>query len=369
MVYISSIGRGIPKYHVSQQEVKQLVSRLFSSKHQRLQRYLSVFDHAKVDSRQLVCPTTWYEEEHQFDEANHLYVEHALQLSLEAIDHCFENISKQNSNLPIFPYEAVDLIVFVSSTGITTPSLDAYIMNERPFREDVTRMPLWGLGCAGGAMGLGRAFEWLKLHKDKTALVVCCELCSLTLQLNDTSTSNIVGTALFGDGVAATLLIGEDSEYTKYVSQIALSIQQTHSYLKKGTTDVMGWKVGKNGLHVIFSKQIPKLIKSLWKEHVEVFLGRFGLTIKEIDTFIAHPGGRKVLEEMETSCHIPNEKISYSYEVLRNHGNISSATVIYVLKKWLEEKGDHPLHQPFGLLSALGPGFSSELLLLKWVMR
>lgn len=369
MVYISSIGRGIPKYHVSQQEVKQLVSRLFNSKHQRLQRYLSVFDHAKVDSRQLVCPTTWYEEERQFDEANHLYVEHALQLSLEAIDHCFENISKQNSNLPIFPYEAVDLIVFVSSTGITTPSLDAYIMNERPFREDVTRMPLWGLGCAGGAMGLGRAFEWLKLHKDKTALVVCCELCSLTLQLNDTSTSNIVGTALFGDGVAATLLIGEDSEYTKYVSQIALSIQQTHSYLKKGTTDVMGWKVGKNGLHVIFSKQIPKLIKSLWKEHVEVFLGRFGLTIKEIDTFIAHPGGRKVLEEMETSCHIPNEKISYSYEVLRNHGNISSATVIYVLKKWLEEKGDHPLHQPFGLLSALGPGFSSELLLLKWVMR
>lgn len=368
MVYIASIGRGIPKYHVSQEEVKQLVSRLFSKKHPRLQRYLSVFDHAKVNTRQLVCPTSWYEKAHSFHEANHLYVEHALDLSLQAIDFCLETISKQNNELAAFPFEAIDLIVFVSSTGITNPSLDAYIINERPFREDVIRMPLWGLGCAGGAMGLGRAFEWLQLHKDKTALVVCCELCSLTLQLNDTSTSNIVGTALFGDGVAATLLIGEESNYTNYVTQTALSIQQSHSFMKKETIDVMGWEVGENGLHVIFSKHIPKLVKTIWKQHVNLFLNKLGLSMKEIETFIAHPGGRKVLEEMEASCDIPNEKLNFAYDILRNHGNMSSATVIYVLNKWLENS-HQKTEQSYGLLSALGPGFSSELLLLKWVKR
>src|SRR5699024_6004128 len=148
----------------------------------------------------------------------------------------------------------------------------------------------------------------------------------------------------------------------------ALSIQQSHSFMKKETIDVMGWEVGENGLHVIFSKHIPKLVKTIWKQHVNLFLNKLGLSMKEIETFIAHPGGRKVLEEMEASCDIPNEKLNFAYDILRNHGNMSSATVIYVLNKWLENNYQKT-EQSYGLLSALGPGFSSELLLLKWVKR
>src|SRR5699024_10620372 len=136
-----------------------------------------------------------------------------------------------------------DLIVFVSSTGIVTPSLDAYLINERPFREDVIRMPLWGLGCAGGAMGLSIAAEWIRLHPTKNALIVCCELCSLTFQKEDMSTSNIVGTALFGDGVAATLLIGSESKYKHYLPTQKLKLGNTSSYTQKNSTNVMGWNV------------------------------------------------------------------------------------------------------------------------------
>src|SRR5699024_10087982 len=156
---------------------------------------------------------------------------------------------------------AIDMIVFVSSTGIVTPSLDAYILNNRSFREDVIRMPLWGLGCAGGAIGLSRAFEWIKLHTNKVALIVCCELCSLTFQKKEISTSNIVGTAIFGDGVGATLLISSESIYKYRLQKNKLKIKNTSSYTKKDSTSVMGWDLTNNGLEVIFSKRIPKLIK------------------------------------------------------------------------------------------------------------
>ena len=369
MVFISSVGRGIPKYDVSQNEIKQFVKKIYANQNRRLQRYLPVFDHAKINNRQLVAPLDWYAKRHSFSEANEVYIKHALDLSLQAIDECVENLSQKQAQLSTLSYEAIDLIVFVSSTGIATPSLDAHIVNARPFREDIVRMPLWGLGCAGGAMGLARARDWLQANQDKTALVICCELCSLTFQLEDNSTSNIVGTALFGDGVAATLLIGENSHYSHYIPNKSLKIEQTHSYMKKDTLDVMGWDMKEGGLHVIFSKKIPSFIETVWKKHVQILLKQNDLTWEQIASFIAHPGGRKVLEEMEKACHIPIKKLFYSYDVLQNHGNISSATVMYVLKKWLDEEKTNELEHPYALLSALGPGFSSELLLLKRVNK
>lgn len=369
MALISSVGRGIPKYPVTQEEIKQLVSKLIINKNKRLNRYLPVFDHAKVTYRQLACPLSWYEEQHTFSEANASYIKHAIDLSLEAIDRCLEKTLIKNKQLVNLAYEAIDFIIFVSSTGIATPSIDAHLINARPFREDVIRMPLFGLGCAGGAMGLARAYDYLQANKEKVGLVVCCELCSLTFQLHDQSTSNIVGTALFGDGVAATLLIGEESEHRNHLPENVLSIKKTHSLMKKETTDVMGWRMGEYGLHVIFSRRIPTLIESIWHGHLQSFLKEAGLTMEDIHTFIAHPGGRKVLEEMERVCHIPIKKLLYSYDVLENHGNMSSATVMYVLKQWLEADNINYIQQPFGVLSALGPGFSSELLLLRWGKR
>src|SRR5699024_2208546 len=366
MAYISSVAKGVPKHCINQEDVKNFMYKHFSNKNPRMTRYLSVYDHAKIDQRQFVCPLKWYDKQRTFDEANQIYMKKGLELSLQAIDRCIKKFSDLNKYVENFSYEDIDMIVFVSSTGIATPSLDAHLINHRPFKNNVVRMPLWGLGCAGGAMGLARAFDYLEANQTQSALVICCELTSLTFQPEDTSPNNIVGTALFGDGVSATLLHGKMNKYVSFMGEYALSIERSHSYSKKDSIEVMEWDLKNNGLHVIFSKQIPKLIESVWKQHVKIFLKEINVSMDQIHKFIAHPGGRKVLEEMERVCRIPHDKLLYSYKTLQHHGNMSSVTVMYVLKKWLENfKREN--HEVYGLLSALGPGFSSELVLLKWV--
>lgn len=367
MVFITSVGRGIPEHNIKQDEIKKFMQTYFLSKQDRKSRYLSVFNHAKIDYRQLVMPIDWYKKQHEFHLANQIYEEKGVELSLKAVDDCLDKFKKLYKTDDSFSYEHIDAIIFVSSTGMATPSIDAHIMNHRPFRNDVVRMPLWGLGCAGGAMGMARASDYLKANPTKSVMVICCELCSLTFQLDDISPRNIIGTALFGDGVSATLLLGEHHEYKNDLGEYSLSIKQTSSFMEKNTLDIMGWEVRERGLHVVFSKKIPKFIETTWKHHVKKFLNEVGLTMNEINTFVAHPGGRKVLEEMERVCRISKEKLFYSYQTLQNHGNMSSATVMYVLKEWLENHDVKSKQNLYGLLSALGPGFSSELLLLKWV--
>src|SRR5690625_1287543 len=260
MAYITSIGLGIPSISMKQTEIKSLVKEIFVNKRSSLHHLLGIFDNAKINERQFTAKQSWYKEEHTFSERNEIYHRSALQLSLDAIDHCLHANEFLNKTIP---YEAIDMIVFVSSTGISTPSMETYIMNERPFKPSIVRMPLWGLGCAGGAIGMSRAFEWLQHNKTKITLVVCCELCSLTFQKDDYSTSNIVGTALFGDGVAATLLIGEASPYLTYCKKEKLKITSTGSWTEKNTTNIMGWELTNSGLQVIFSKQIPALVEIL----------------------------------------------------------------------------------------------------------
>lgn len=364
LTYVASVGIGLPAYEMKQSEVKNLVYDIFQMEKQPpLQRMLPVFDHAAIDTRQFVVARDWYEEEHSFPERNDLYVKHAVNLSLKAIDLCLTNNFFLDGSIP---YEAVDVIIFVTSTGVSTPSIDTYLMNERPFRPNLVRIPLWGLGCAGGAMGLARAAEWLKGNPEQIALIVCCELCSLTFQKNDLRLSNIVGTALFGDGVAATLLIGKRSKYVSYLRKRKLTYQQASSLLKKNSCDLMGWEINEAGFKVIFSKQIPKIIDPLWKEHLTDLLQRNNLQITDLDIVLAHPGGRKILEEMEKILGGNKHLLTYSYETLRNHGNMSSATVLYVLKNYLESERWQIHDDRHVLLCALGPGFSSEILLLEW---
>lgn len=365
MVYIGSIGQGIPPYEIEQETVKKLVKNIFTKKNRKLDRLMPSFDNAKVEQRQLVVNNEWFLKSHTFTDKNKLYVDNAIKLSLEAIDNCLKDDEFLKKTLP---YEAIDLIVFVSSTGIATPSIDAHLLNNRAFREDVVRMPLWGLGCGGGAAGISRAYEWLKYQTDKVALVICCELCSLTFQNDDISMSNMIGTALFGDGVGACLLIGEDSKYTSYLKDNRLAIKATSSLTKKDTIDIMGWEVTDKGLEVIFSKKIPQLIKLIWQNHVDSFLNENQTHLSDISQFVSHPGGRKVLEEMESALNIDKALLTYSYTVLKEHGNMSSATVIYVLKHWLEKGLTKSNNDEKGIVSSLGPGFSSELLLLEWII-
>ncbi|GAB4073613.1 type III polyketide synthase BpsA [Barrientosiimonas marina] len=361
---ISSVGIGIPPHDMTQASIKSLVKNIFSSEEERLvNRLLPVFDHAQIDRRQLAVDADWFKQAHSFEEKNTLYQKLAVKHSLQAIDACLTN---QQYLQQTVPYEAIDMIIFVSSTGLATPSLDTFLMSERPFREDVKRMPLWGLGCAGGANGLARAHDWIKAHPDQNVLLVCCELCSLTFQKDDVQKSNIVGTALFGDGAGAALVIGDDSPLMAYGKGSKPRIADTSSATKKNSHDVMGWRVTNAGLEVIFSKQIPALVRSFWQQHMTTFLHKSRIEPQSIQSYIAHPGGKKVLEAMAGVVQAPSDLFKHSYGVLQDHGNMSSATILYVLDRWMQE----PVSDKFpSILSALGPGFSSELLLLEWDER
>ena len=345
MAYIASVGLGIPNHELPQNEVKQLIKHIFPYDEKRLERLLPVYDHARIDKRQLVVSKDWFKETHTFKEKNDLYQKFAIEYSIKAIDSCLSNNIHLTEDIP---YEAVDMIAFVSSTGIATPSIDAHIINERPFRSDVARMPMWGLGCAGGATGLARVNDWISAHPEKTAILVCCELCSLTFQKDDSTKSNIIGTALFGDGVGATLLIGEKSPYLAQNKNTRPKIKGTSlSYLERNTLSVMGWEVTNDGLGVIFSKSIPGLVHTLWKSHITDFISGNKFLTEQIYSFISHPGGKKVLDAMEEVLQVSgDEKFLHSHQILREHGNMSSATVIYVLNEWMKENvavGEHSI--------------------------
>lgn len=360
MTQIASIGLGIPEHKFSQEMVKDFITTVFQHDDETMAKYMPVFDHAAIDERQLAVDSEWLQQEHTFEEKNNMYKKNAIKYSLKAMDHALTNRNYVTNDIP---YDALDMIVFVSSTGISTPSICAHLMNERPFREDVSRMPLWGLGCAGGAIGLSRGYDWLKAHPTKTALIVCCELTSLTFQKDDLRISNLIGSAIFGDGVGAVLMLGEKSKYHTYCKHHSPRILSTSSRTKKNSTPIMGWNVTNRGLEVIFSKEIPNMIDPFWKDHLQSVCNNNELDIDNIHSYIAHPGGKKVLTSIERALETTSHKLTYSYDVLKNHGNMSSATVVYVLNEWMKTS-INPYEN--SILCALGPGFSSEIIVLEW---
>jgi len=360
LAYITSVGVSIPEHEVHQRDIQSFIQHIFPRDKKEVERLLPVFEHASVEKRQFVVPMNWFEEDHTFQDRNDTYVQEALNHSLQAIDYCLSNETFLKEKVP---YEAIDMIIFVSSTGMATPTIDARIMNERAFREDVKRVPLWGLGCAGGGSGMARAMEYTKAYPKANVLVVCVELCGLTFQKNDHRKSNFIGTALFGDGISASLVMGEESTYLSSKKKTVPKMMDASSKLKKDALDVMGWNINNDGFQVVFARSIPKLVSTFWKDHIESFMSVHNVTPQDIPFFVAHPGGKKVLEAYEEVLQCSSSKFKHSYDVLKEHGNMSSATVLHVLKRWMEE--EHPAGTT-SVMAALGPGFSSELIRLEW---
>ncbi|MBB6452265.1 alkylresorcinol/alkylpyrone synthase [Salirhabdus euzebyi] len=359
MPYIASVGVSSPPYKISQTKAKTLIKEIFPRAERELERLLPVFDNAFIEERQFVVPVEWFEQTHSFEERNNLYIEEATQHSVAAIRDCVQNNVLLSEEMLI---EQIDCFLFVSSSGIATPTIDARCINELPFRDDITRIPIWGLGCAGGASGLARAYEWLKANPKKTAVLVNAELCSLAFQKDDNRKSNFIGSALFGDGVSACLLVGDESPYLRRVKS-PVKIKGTSSKMKKDSLNVMGWDVKNTGFHVIFAKSIPSLVNYFWKEHVTDFLEQQEEDKENFAFLTAHPGGLKVLEAIEETLPCSREALRFSYDVLKKHGNMSSPTVLYVLKEAMESM---PKIGTRSLLTALGPGFSSEMMIIEW---
>lgn len=358
MPTIISISTVNPPFSVSQTEAAELTHALFKDKFHHIKRLLKVFNNGEILNRHVCMPLEWFRQTHDFEEKNDLYTKHAVYFGVQAIQECLNNQHRLEST--IHPSE-IDAIFYISSSGIATPSIEARIMNELPFRNDTKRIPIWGLGCAGGAAGLSRAYEYCLAYPKANVLVLAIEFCSLTFQKDDYTKSNLVGASLFADGIACALISGDQSKIQ--ATQPAPKILGTASKFMPDSEDVMGWHVSKNGLHVIFSKSIPAIITKWLGPFVHEFLDEYALTKDEITHFIAHPGGKKVLMAYEEALHLQQNKTFISREILSEHGNMSSPTILYVLKRFIE---NNPQSNDIGLMAALGPGFCGELLLLRW---
>jgi alkylresorcinol/alkylpyrone synthase len=361
MPIITSISTFKPPHSLTQNVTMEFARELFSESYQDIERLLTVFANGQIKERQFAVPLEWFQDDHSFGERNDLYIELATQFGAKVIELCLENSIFLKEEIDV---SHIDAIILVSSSGVATPSLDARIMNILPFSPHTKRFPLWGLGCAGGAAGVARGYDYCKAYPKANVLVVCVELCSLTFQRNDRSKSNLIGTSLFADGAACALISGDESSLRGLTKQpVQPNVLATQSTLMPNSEDVMGWQLKDSGLHVVFSRDIPNIIRKWLRPNVDVFLQSQNLGLDALSEFIAHPGGKKVLDTYVQSLGISESMISESQRILKQHGNMSSPTVLYVLEEIMKkehENGD------YGLMAALGPGFSSELLLLQW---
>ncbi|ORV47017.1 stilbene synthase [Mycobacterium europaeum] len=308
-----------------------------------------------VDHRSLALPLSRYPQLSGFTEANDAYLEVAVDLGERAIRSALEEAG-------IAAHE-VDTIVMVSSTGIAVPTIDARLMTRIGLRPNVKRVPLFGLGCVAGAAGMARVHDYLHGYPGDVALLLSVELCSLTLQRDDTSIPALIGVSLFGDGAAAVVATGADRIPPAHNGRRAPRLLGTRSCVVPETVDVMGWNVGSTGFQLVMSRDVPKMADAYLRDEVDGFLADHGLSLADISTWVCHPGGPKVLDSIEEALGLSSEALVHSRNSMRDNGNISSASVLDVLRRTVAQP---PAEGAFGVMLAMGPGFSFELLLLQW---
>lgn len=348
MPRIASVGTAVPDYVFEQSSVRQFAREFFSGSFRNIDRLLDVFGNANIQKRHFCVPMEWFRLDHTFAEKNKLYIENAVTMGVRAIENCLEKVN-------LTPLD-IDCLIFISTTGIATPSIDVRIANILGMNRHIRRLPIWGMGCGGGTAGIGRALEQAKARPGSRVLLLTVELCGLTFLKNDTSKSNLIATSLFGEGAAAALIV-DDHQLS------GPRIIDSRSTLWPDTLDIMGWDVTEDGLRVIFSRDIPTIVTHLVRPAVDEFLRDYQLTLKDIRQVIPHPGGMKVITAYEQALDLGPEMTHHAKEVIRNFGNMSSSTVLFVLEKTLEAESDEG---SYGLMTALGPGFCSELVLLQW---
>jgi alkylresorcinol/alkylpyrone synthase len=339
-MYIWGVQTVLPDHRYEQEEITEAFARLTAADEGLLKRFHTA---TGVTGRNLALPLEEYAKLDSFGRANDAYVEAALDLGERAIAGALEKAG--------LPAERVDHLVFCSSTGLATPSIDARLAQRAGLRADVKRVPVFGLGCAAGAAGLTRLHDYLRGWPDQVALLVCVELCSLTVQRDDTSIANLVAGGLFADGAAAVVATGHGT---------GREVVATRSRLYPDTGHLMGWEIGEHGFRVVLDADLPEFVDRVLAGDVVAFLADNGLTPAQVGTWICHPGGPKVLDRLAAALELPPEALEVTWRSLRDHGNLSSVSVLHVLQETRGRK-DQP-----AVLMAMGPGFSAELLLLHW---
>jgi alkylresorcinol/alkylpyrone synthase len=344
--HLLAVATAVPPYPLDQNDVVERVKRLFG-RSPDLDRLLPVFLNTGIHRRYSCVPIEWYDHAHGWPERNRIYLDSALDLLEVATQRALCRAGRHKDD--------IDSIVVVSSTGIATPSLDALLIERMGLRRTVHRLPIFGLGCAGGVLGLARAANQAAVAPGKMVLFLVVELCALSFRRDDWSKSNVVATALFGDGAAAALLSTDGKGP-------AIVAAGEHTWPQ--SLEVMGWEAADDGLRAIFSRDIPSLVSAQLRDVASEFLARHGLGIEDIDCFVCHPGGAKVITALEHAFGLSQGALVEARAVLRDYGNMSATTVMFVLERILAKAPAIGARWEHALMNALGPGFTAGFLVI-----
>ncbi len=339
-----SLATAVPPYVVTQAEAKELARDAFGGKKGLFDRLSGVFDNAGIARRHIVAPQEWYMADHGWRDRNAVYLEAAEKLFVEAATAAIE----KSGLMP----EQIDGVVTVSTTGIATPSLEARVASRVGFRKSVRRVPVFGLGCAGGVSGLSLASRLASADPGSHWLMVTVETCSISIQLNSDDPAAVVATALFGDGAAAAVVTSGHHSLAR--------ITGSAEKLWPDTLRIMGWEVEDPGLAVVFDRAIPPFIEAELAGAVDEMCASMGIRRDDIDRLCSHPGGVKVIDAIETALELPQGELNLEREVLQDYGNMSAPTVMFVLQRLLERGLPDRT-----MMTAFGPGFTGAGLLLE----
>lgn len=348
MATIAATATALPRHELPQDEAIQAVSEVFPMADAQREAIRAIFANAGVRKRYTVLPLRDLIQPRPLERISQEYMEAAIALGREVAEKALAKAGLAAKD--------VDFLITVSCTGVMIPSLDAHLINALGMRPQTRRLPITELGCAAGAAALSRARDFVQGFPQGKVLVVAVELPSLTFQSKDLTMPNMVSCAIFGDGAAAAVVTGDTG--------VGPRIVDTQSYLFPDSIDAMGFDLKDGGLHIVLSKDVPDLVRSRIKDLIGGFLGPHGVQPEQLKAFMLHPGGKKILHYLEDELGLSRTDTGHSWHVLENFGNMSSASILFVLEHLLAEPPRRP--GDFGLMAAFGPGFSAEMLLLEW---
>jgi alkylresorcinol/alkylpyrone synthase len=347
---IVSAASALPNHVYSQRTISDALGGMWADRMERPEALGRLHANCGVEKRHLTLPLEQYAKLETFGQANSVWIEAAEQLGSTAI-------CRAITPHGIEPKD-IDALFFTSVTGICSPSIDARLVNRMTLNPSIKRMPLFGLGCVAGAAGIARAADYVRAFPDQIAAVLSVELCSLTWQRDDLSVANLIATGLFGDGAAAVVLAGSETGFA------GPEVLATRSVFYPQTEDVMGWDISEKGFRIVLSPQVANVIENRLAQDADRFLEENGLRRADIGTWIIHTGGPKILEAIARALSLPDNALEASWECLRRVGNLSSASVLFVLEDFLGRRRPEP--GTYSVLAAMGPGFCSEFVLLRW---
>ena len=351
---IAAVGTALPPHFYDQATLLAALERRWKDRLFNLERLQRLHANVLVGGRHLALPIEEYDELTTWGKANDAWIRVAQEVGEAAIRQALDRAGLLPTDISAF--------FFTTVTGVATPSIDARLINRLRMAPRIKRLPLFGLGCLAGAAGIARAADYVRAYPDQVALLLSVELCSLTLQGEDLSIPNLIASGLFGDGAAAVLVAGSERHDLK--SPTGPEIVATRSIFYLDSERVMGWDISETGFKIVLSADVPKMVEEHMKEDVDSFLGDHGLSRADIASWVCHPGGPKVLETMQEVLDLPEGALDVTWRSLREVGNLSSTSVLLVLEETIAKH--RPAPGSWGLLTAMGPGFCSELVLLRW---